>query len=70
VTIPTDASTNYPVGTSIDILQVGSGQITIAGDSGVTVNGTPGLKLRTQWSSATLFKRAADTWVVLGDLSA
>jgi len=70
VTIPTDASTNYPVGTSIDILQAGSGQITIAGDSGVTVNGTPGLKLRTQWSSATLFKRAADTWVVLGDLSA
>lgn len=70
VTIPTDASTNYPIGTSIDILQAGSGQITIAGDSGVTVNGTPGLKLRTQWSSATLFKRAADTWVVLGDLSA
>lgn len=70
VTIPTNSTTAFPVGTSIDILQVGAGQVTIAGDTGVTVNATPGLKLRTQWSSATLFKRATDTWVVLGDLSA
>jgi hypothetical protein len=70
ITIPTNASVAYPVGTSIDILQTGSGQVTIAGSGGVTVNATPGLKLRTQWSSATLFKRATDTWVVFGDLSA
>jgi hypothetical protein len=70
LTIPTNASVAYPVGTSFDILQTGAGQITIAGASGVTVNATPGLKLRTQWSSATLFKRATDTWVVYGDLSA
>jgi hypothetical protein len=70
ITIPTNATIAYPVGTSIDILQVGAGQVTIAGASGVTVNATPGLKLRTQWSGATLFKRATDTWVVYGDLSA
>jgi hypothetical protein len=70
ITIPTNATVAYPVGTSIDILQVGAGQVTIAGAAGVTVNATPGLKLRTQWSSATLFKRATDTWVVMGDLSA
>lgn len=70
VTIPADSSVAYPVGTSIDILQTGAGQVTIAGAGGVTVNATPGLKLRTQWSSATLFKRATDTWVVFGDLSA
>lgn len=70
VTIPANSSVAYPVGTSIDILQTGSGQVTIAGAGGVTVNATPGLKLRTQWSSATLFKRATDTWVVFGDLSA
>jgi hypothetical protein len=28
------------------------------------------LKLRTRWSSATLLKRAANTWVVYGDLTA
>jgi len=70
LTIPTNATTAFPVGTSIDVLQVGAGQVTIAGAVGVTVNATPGLKLRAQWSSATLFKRATDTWIVMGDLSA
>jgi hypothetical protein len=72
ISIPTDATLNYPVGTSIDILQTNTGQVTIAAvtPGTTTVNGTPGLKLRTQWSSATLFKRAANTWVVMGDLTA
>jgi len=70
VTIPADSTLNYPIGTSIDILQTGVGQVSIAGASGVTVNATPGLKLRTQWSSASLLKRAANTWIVMGDLSA
>ena len=70
LTVPLDSTVNYPVGTAIDILQTNTGQVTIAGAAGVTVNGTPGLKLRTQWSSVTLFKRAADTWVVYGDLTA
>jgi hypothetical protein len=71
ITIPTNTAVAYPVGTSIDILQTGAGQITIAPvDGTVTVNATPGLKLRTQWSSCTLFKRATNTWVVYGDLTA
>jgi hypothetical protein len=70
ITIPVESSVNYPVGTTIDILQTNTGQVTIAGAAGVTVNATPGLKLRTRWSSATLMKRAADTWVVFGDLTA
>ena len=70
LTIPLNSAVAYPVGTSIDILQTNTGQVTIAGDAGVTVNATPGLKLRTRWSSCTLFKRATDTWVVYGDLSA
>lgn len=70
ITIPSDATLNFPVGTSLDILQSSTGQVTIAGAGGVTVNGTPGLKLRSQWSTATLFKRAANTWLVMGDLSA
>jgi hypothetical protein len=70
LTIPTDATLNFPVGTTLDIIQTGAGQVTIAGAGGVTVNATPGLKLRTQWSSATLLKRAANTWLVFGDLSA
>jgi hypothetical protein len=70
ITIPTNSSVAFPIGTSLDILQTGAGQVTIAGDGGVTVNATPGLKLRTQYSSVTLFKRAENTWVAFGDLTA
>jgi hypothetical protein len=68
VTIPADSTLNFPVGTSIDVLQTNTGGVAIAAGAGVTVNATPGLTLRTQWSSATLLKRAANTWVVYGDL--
>ena len=70
--IPTDASVNFPDGTQITVLQTTSSQITIQAVTAgtTTVNGTPGLKLRTQWSSATLVKRAANLWVAIGDLSA
>ena len=72
ISIPTDATFDFPIGTSIDILQTNTGAVTIAAVTpGTTaVNATPGLKLRTQWSSCTLFKRAANTWVVYGDLTA
>lgn len=69
-TIPTDANLSWPIGASMDVIQTNTGQITIAGDSGVTVNATPGLTTREQWSSATLMKRAANTWIVYGDLQA
>lgn len=70
VTVPLNSSVAFTVGTQILVLQTGAGQITLAGAAGVTVNATPGLKLRAQYSSATLIKRATDTWVAVGDLSA
>ncbi len=72
LTVPTNASVAYPVGTQINLLQTGAGQVTVAGATGgttVTVNGTPTLKLRAQWSAATLVKRAENTWVLIGDLA-
>jgi hypothetical protein len=69
VTVPTDATTNFPIGTSIDLLRTNTGGVQIVGASGVTVNATPGAYLRARWSSATLFKRAANTWVLMGDLA-
>jgi hypothetical protein len=70
VTVPTNAGVAYPIGTQITLLQTGTGQITVSGPSGGTLNATPGTKLRAQWSSATLLKRATDTWVLIGDLTA
>ena len=62
-------SASFPVGFYLDVLQTTTSQVTIAGTS-FTPDATPGLKLRARWSSATLIKRALDSWVVLGDLSA
>jgi hypothetical protein len=72
VSIPTDATFNFDIGTQISLLNIGTGVITIAATTPgtTTVNATPGLKLRAQWSSVTLIKRAANTWVVVGDLTA
>ena len=65
VTVPNILS----VGDRIDILRKhATGEVTLVGDTGVTVNGTPGYRLRAQWSGATLVKLATNTWVVMGDL--
>ena len=69
VMVPTD-SEPFQIGSTVDIVQTGTSQVTIVGDTGVTVNGTPGLKFRSQWSSVTLVKRGNNTWVAFGDLSA
>jgi hypothetical protein len=68
VTIPLDSTYSFPIGSTIDIINIGTGVITTAGAAGVTLNGTPGLKLRAQWSSASFIKRAANTWAIVGDL--
>jgi hypothetical protein len=70
LTVPLNSSEAFPIGSQINILQTNTGQTTIAPvDSGVTINGTPGLKLRARWSSATLIKRAENVWVLAGDLA-
>lgn len=68
VTVPLESSVAFPIGTQVQILQTNTGQVVVAEESGVTVNATPGARLRTQWSSATLIKRATNTWVLIGDL--
>ena len=70
ITVPANATVAVPVGTRIDIARLGSGAVTIAGAAGVTVNATPGLKLRAQYSTGTLIKLAENTWLLAGDLSA
>lgn len=68
ITVPTDASVAFPVGTTINLTQIAGGTVTVVGASGVTLNYTPSNTLRTQWSSAVLVKRAANTWLLSGDL--
>lgn len=69
-TVPTNSSVEFPIGTTIDIIQYGSGQTTIVAESGVTIRSKDGnLKLSGQYSGATIYKRGTDEWVALGDLT-
>jgi hypothetical protein len=70
LTVPLKSCVAFPIGSQINILQTGTGQTTIVATGGVTIDATPGLKMRARWSYATLIKRATDTWVLVGDISA
>lgn len=62
--------TSFAVGQRVDIVNLGTGDVAVVQGSGATVNGTPGLELRDQFSAATILCTAVDTYVVIGDLSA
>tara|TARA_R100000655_G_scaffold28744_3_gene58513 strand:- start:17 stop:1111 length:1095 start_codon:yes stop_codon:yes gene_type:complete len=69
VTIPNDATLNFPVGTKATIIQEGTGQITLAPSLGVTVNSAVGLKFASTNSVAEIVKVDADKWYAYGDLT-
>lgn len=68
INIPNSSVVDFPIGTTITIVQTGAGRISVNGTSGVTVVGTPTSTLRAQWSTATLYKRESNNWLVAGDL--
>jgi hypothetical protein len=70
VTIPLNSTIAFPIGTTIDIVQIGSGKTTIAvADPSIVVQSSGGkLSLNTQFSAASLYKRDTNTWIVMGDL--
>jgi hypothetical protein len=68
-TVTVGTSLGFIAGQSIDMIVTGTGQITVSA-GGATLNATPGYKLRTQYSSATLFCVSTNSFVLIGDLSA
>jgi hypothetical protein len=71
LTIPPNGTVAYGIGTQINIMQLGAGQVTITPGAGVTIRSS-GSKLKTgsQYAVATCVKIASDTWVAVGNLSA
>ena len=73
--IPTNASVAFPIGTQINVLQIGAGQTTIqavtSGTTSILSTGSTAAapKLRARYSMATCIKSATDTWYVVGDIS-
>lgn len=72
VSVPTNASVAFPIGSQIHITQYGAGktQVVAVTPGTTSIRSTPGSYLRAQYSSATLVKRATDEWYLVGDLSA
>lgn len=70
LSVPTDAAVPFPIGTVINALQYGAGQTSVIAVTPGTTNirFTPGNKLRTQYSTATLLKLAANEWLLNGDI--
>ena len=71
LTVPTNASVPFAIGTQITIAQSGAGQVTISPAVGVTVSAADtATKLRVQWSAATLIKTDTNNWILIGDIKA
>lgn len=73
--IPTNATTAFAIGTQINLIQIGTGQVTVqAATSGTTTVLSTGItaaapKTRARYSALTLVKGATDAWYVMGDIA-
>jgi hypothetical protein len=69
LTVPTNSSVPFSIGTQILVVRGGSGEMEVSGSSGVLINSSQGyLNLNHQNSAATLVKSDTDTWYLFGDL--
>jgi hypothetical protein len=70
LTVPPNSSVAYPIGTLIEGAQLGLGQVTLTPGAGVTINGSPGLKVAGQYGTFGLLKTGTDVWLAFGRLAA
>lgn len=71
LTIPPFADVGLPINVRIDLLQLGSGQVSVAPGAGVTLLSRDSKKkLSGVCAGATLWKVGPNTWVLIGDIAA
>ncbi len=71
LTVPPNSSHAFPIGTEIQVVQEGAGQVVFAAGSGVTINSPSSwLKMARRYGRAMLKKTATNTWVLTGELAA
>lgn len=68
LTIPANSSVAFPVGTRIDIVQLGAGQTTISITSDTLVSYLSLTKIAGQYGGASIVKVASTQWVLVGNL--
>ena len=70
-TVPPNSSVAFPTGTTITIIGIGAGKVTLAQGSGVKINSKDSEKaIDGQHASVTIIKTATDTWQLIGALQA
>ncbi len=73
ITVPANSSVAFPIGTKVEVIRMGSGDVSIipVSGSGVTIRHKDNYsKISKQYAGAMLVKIAADEWVLIGDLKA
>lgn len=71
ISIPTNDSVAFTTGTEIDFIQKGAGELTISGDTGVTLNGVSAgsTAVTAQWGGATIKKIDTNEWIIVGKIN-
>jgi hypothetical protein len=74
LTIPsglsTDPTTGIPLNSQVSVMRINTGTVQVIAASGVTLRSADNATyLRTQYSSATLIRKAANEWYLFGDLT-
>jgi hypothetical protein len=72
MTIPTNASVAFPVGTVITVLNKGVGLVSISGAVGVTVlsaGAVPAIPTLAQYKSCALIQTSANNWYAVGAIA-
>lgn len=59
----------FSAGDIVAIARLGAGACSVTAGAGVTINATPGISLRAQYSTAALICTASNTFLLVGDLA-
>jgi hypothetical protein len=65
--VPAYATTPFPLGFRVDVVQTGAGRLTVSA-SGASIVATPSQTLRGQGSTASILNLTTNNWLVTGDL--
>lgn len=70
VTVPPNSDVAFPIGSRLEVWQMGNGLVTMTAGAGVTLTHSQWVGLQTTGlgTSAVILKIATDTWLVTGDL--
>ena len=71
ITVPTNLIVNFPIGTEIAFVRLGTQTVEITGSAGVTIQSIDNKRrIKGQYGTAALLKVADNTWVLAGSLEA